>query len=200
MSSSTASPTARYPSSLLPRAMHDPELLDLLKQGVTKEQICKYIFLAALELARSTVGGRRLGAWARNKLGAHPLSIRLGLLFSPLLGTLAAKATAVIVVDKPSTSLLSPPTTPTKITTPGVPELPSTASATEIDVDASSNLPSLQTFIHLLVEQSNVQPSTLLVTLVYLERLKTKLPRVAKGQSSLFCSPRGDPPPPETRD
>lgn len=37
---SSYSATAGYPSSLIPRAMHDPELLDLLKQGVTKEQIC----------------------------------------------------------------------------------------------------------------------------------------------------------------
>jgi hypothetical protein len=33
------SATARYPSSLLPKADHDPELLELMKNPVTKEQI-----------------------------------------------------------------------------------------------------------------------------------------------------------------
>ncbi|EIW73215.1 hypothetical protein M231_03132 [Tremella mesenterica] len=47
--------------------------------------------------------------------------------------------------------------------------------------DIADHLPDLPTFIRGLVIQSNVQMPTLSVTLLYLERLRTKLPTVATG-------------------
>ncbi|WVQ82570.1 hypothetical protein IAT38_004700 [Cryptococcus sp. DSM 104549] len=79
--------------------------------------------------------------------------------------------------------LLTPPSSPAKersFDLNGKPvewwQAPQTA-----EDDLAADLPELPEFIRGLVVQSNVQMPTLSVTLVYLERLKEKLPTVATG-------------------
>jgi G1/S-specific cyclin PLC1 len=90
---------------------------------------------------------------------------------------IAKEAVSVIEIQEPPepfTQLPSPPLTPDRVdhTQPG----------TKVDSTQSPDIPPLDHFICRVVESSRVQTPTLVCALVYLTRLRDRLPKMAKGE------------------
>lgn len=93
---------------------------------------------------------------------------------SDMICYVADQAAHVIRIEEESPAF---PVVASKIPTP-----PQTPYRSKFQSQRETPIVSLQEFILHLVKAANIQVSTLLTTLIYLQRLRTKLPPMAKGQ------------------
>ncbi|KAG5457791.1 MAG: hypothetical protein BJ554DRAFT_2112, partial [Olpidium bornovanus] len=85
--------------------------------------------------------------------------------------------------------MVTPPATPG---TPAYTPAASCQRSRPLSAVLETALPTLFDFIGQIVERSKAQVSTLLATLVYLDRLQRRLPKAAKGEERLFFSVDAD--------
>lgn len=145
-----------------------------------------------------------------NMLRRHPASliprhlhdvVLLGLLKAPvnddLIEYVAERTLAVVATPNDPVQLPTPPSTPIKSSFrlpisrmskhPLSPAAPTSQTLAVPDSSNGSSVPSLTTFIKLTASQSNAQAPTLLVTLVYLDRLRRRL-KGAKAAKGMQCT------------